>query len=61
MSAWQAAILTTVGAVIGTLLGLLPIRALTIRFTAGPVGASHMPFVADWPFLVLLALGLRCS
>lgn len=58
VSAWQAAILTTVGAVIGTLLGLLPIRALTIRFTAGPVGASHMPFVADWPFLVLLALGL---
>ncbi|WFR67445.1 hypothetical protein P9139_02475 [Curtobacterium flaccumfaciens] len=38
VSAWQAAILTTVGAVIGTLLGLLPIRALTLRFTAGPVG-----------------------
>ncbi len=58
VSAWQAAILTTVGAVIGTLLGLLPIRALTLRFTAGPVGASHMPFVADWPFLALLAIGL---
>lgn len=58
VSAWQAAILTTVGAVIGTLLGLLPIRALTLRFTAGPVGASHMPFVADWPFLALLAVGL---
>ncbi|MBK0297483.1 hypothetical protein IAE22_37275, partial [Bacillus sp. S34] len=42
----------------GTLLGLLPIRALTLRFTAGPVGASHMPFVADWPFLALLAVGL---
>ena len=58
VSAWQAAILTTVGAVIGTLLGLLPIRALTLRFTAGPVGASHMPFVADWPFLASLAIGL---
>jgi hypothetical protein len=58
VSAWQAAILTTVGAVIGTLLGLLPIRALTLRFTAGPVGTSHMPFVADWPFLALLAVGL---
>lgn len=58
VSAWQAAILTTVGAVIGTLLGLLPIRALTLRFTAGPIGASHMPFVADWPFLALLAVGL---
>ena len=58
VSAWQAAILTTVGAVIGTLLGLLPIRALTLRFTSGPAGASHMPFVADWPVLALLALGL---
>ncbi|SDQ12276.1 FtsX-like permease family protein [Curtobacterium sp. UNCCL20] len=58
VSAWQAAILTTVGAVIGTLLGLLPIRALTLRFTAGPVGTSHLPFVADWPVLALLALGL---
>lgn len=58
VSAWQAAILTTVGAVIGTLLGLLPIRALTLRFTSGPVGATHMPFVADWPVLALLALGL---
>jgi hypothetical protein len=58
VSAWQAAILTTVGAVIGTLLGLLPIRALTLRFTSGPPGVSHMPFVADWPVLALLALGL---
>ncbi|WIB77459.1 ABC transporter permease [Curtobacterium sp. MCPF17_002] len=58
VSAWQAAILTTVGAVIGTLLGLLPIRALTLRFTSGPAGVSHMPFVADWPVLALLALGL---
>ncbi|MGN8049201.1 hypothetical protein ACTJKO_05885 [Curtobacterium sp. 22159] len=58
VSAWQAAILTTVGAVIGTVLGLLPIRALTLRFTAGPVGTTHMPFVADWPVLALLAIGL---
>ncbi|WP_420369149.1 FtsX-like permease family protein [Curtobacterium sp. L1-20] len=58
VSAWQAAILTSVGAVIGTLLGLLPIRALTLRFTAGPEGTTHMPFVADWPFLALLAIGL---
>lgn len=58
VSAWQAAILTTVGAVIGTLLGLLPIRALTLRFTSGPPGVSHMPFVPDWPVLALLALGL---
>ncbi|MBT2502095.1 ABC transporter permease [Curtobacterium sp. ISL-83] len=58
VSTWQAAILTVVGAVIGTLLGLLPIRALTLRFTAGPVGATHMPFVPDWPVLLLLAIGL---
>lgn len=58
VSAWQAAILTTVGAVVGTVLGLLPIRALTLRFGDGPVGTSHMPFVADWPVLALLALGL---
>lgn len=57
-TAWQAAILTTVGAVVGTLLGLLPIRALTLRFDAGPAGTSHMPFVADWPVLALLAIGL---
>lgn len=58
VSAWQAAILTTVGAVVGTVLGLLPVRALTLRFDSGPVGTSHMPFVADWPVLALLALGL---
>ena len=58
VSAWQAAILTTVGAVVGTLLGLLPIRALTLRFTAGPPGTLHMPFVADWPVLAVLAIGL---
>lgn len=58
VSAWQAAILTSIGAVVGTLLGLLPIRALTLRFDSGPVGASHMPFAADWPLLALLALGL---
>jgi putative ABC transport system permease protein len=58
VSAWQAAILAGVGAVVGTLLGLLPIRALTLRFTAGPVGATHMPFVPDWPVLALLAIGL---
>ncbi len=54
----QAAILTTVGAVVGTLLGLLPIRALTLRFDGGPTGTTHLPFVADWPVLALLALGL---
>ena len=58
VSAWQAAILTTVGAVVGTLLGLLPIRALTLRFDGGPTGTTHLPFVADWPVLALLALGL---
>ncbi|MFS0728700.1 FtsX-like permease family protein [Curtobacterium sp. 1P10AnD] len=57
-TAWQAAILTTVGAVIGTVLGLLPIRALTLRFGETPPGVSHMPFVADWPVLALLAIGL---
>ncbi|MFJ4220314.1 FtsX-like permease family protein [Curtobacterium luteum] len=57
-TAWQAAILTTVGAVVGTVLGLLPIRALTLRFDAGPSGTTHMPFVADWPVLALLAIGL---
>lgn len=58
VSAWQAAILTTIGAVVGTLLGLLPIRAVTLRFGDGPLGATHMPFVADWPLLALLAVGL---
>lgn len=58
VSAWQAAILTTIGAVVGTLLGLLPIRAVTLRFGDGPLGATHMPFVPDWPLLALLALGL---
>ncbi|WP_289471502.1 ABC transporter permease [Curtobacterium subtropicum] len=58
VSAWQAAILTTVGAVVGTLLGLLPIRALTLRFDGGPTGTTHLPSVADWPVLALLALGL---
>ncbi|ROP72547.1 ABC transporter permease [Curtobacterium sp. PhB115] len=58
VSTWQAAILASVGAVIGTLLGLLPIRALTLRFGDGPVGTSHMPFVPDWPVLALLAIGL---
>lgn len=58
VSAWQAAILTTIGAVVGTLLGLLPIRALTLRPGGGPVGTTHMPFVADWPVLALLAVGL---
>ncbi|WNY33043.1 hypothetical protein Q9Q99_12440 [Curtobacterium flaccumfaciens] len=58
MSTWQAAILATVGSVIGTLLGLLPIRALTLRFTESPVGVNHMPFVPDWPVLALLAIGL---
>jgi len=58
VSAWQAAILTSIGAVVGTLLGLLPIRALTLRFTGGPTGTTHMPFVADWPVLALLAVGL---
>lgn len=58
VSTWQAAILATVGSVIGTLLGLLPIRALTLRFTESPVGVNHMPFVPDWPVLALLAVGL---
>lgn len=58
VSTWQAAILATVGSVIGTLLGLLPIRALTLRFTESPVGVNHMPFVPDWPVLALLAIGL---
>lgn len=58
VSAWQAAILTTVGAVVGTLLGLLPIRALTLRFTESAPGVTHLPFVADWPMLAVLALGL---
>lgn len=58
VSAWQAAILTTIGAVVGTLLGLLPIRALTLRPGGGPAGTTHMPFVADWPVLALLAVGL---
>ncbi|WIE64832.1 ABC transporter permease [Curtobacterium sp. MCLR17_036] len=58
VSTWQAAILTTVGAVIGTLLGLLPIRALTIRFGEQAAGVNHLPFVPDWPVLGLLAIGL---
>ncbi|ROS68763.1 ABC-type lipoprotein release transport system permease subunit [Curtobacterium sp. PhB172] len=58
VSTWQAAILASVGAVIGTLLGLLPMRALTLRFTEPAVGSNHMPFVPDWSMLALLAIGL---
>ncbi|MCA5924067.1 ABC transporter permease [Curtobacterium oceanosedimentum] len=58
VSTWQAAILATVGSVIGTLLGLLPIRALTLRFAQGPDAVNHLPFVPDWPVLALLAIGL---
>lgn len=58
VSAWQAAILTSVGSVVGALLGLLPIRALTLRFGPTPAGVTHMPFVPDWPTLALLAIGL---
>ncbi|MBF4608181.1 ABC transporter permease [Curtobacterium sp. VKM Ac-1393] len=58
VSTWQAAILASVGAVIGTLLGLLPIRALTLRFSAPAAGSSHLPFVPDWSMLALLGIGL---
>ncbi|MGU3408471.1 FtsX-like permease family protein [Microbacterium sp. M1A1_1b] len=58
VSTWQAAILTVLGAVVGTVFGLLPIRALTLRFTQAPVGVTHTPFAPDWTTLVLLAVGL---
>ena len=58
VSTWQAAILTAVGAVVGTLLGLLPVRALTLRFTETPAGVRHLPFAPDWTVLALLAIGL---
>ncbi|MFJ3382680.1 MULTISPECIES: FtsX-like permease family protein [unclassified Curtobacterium] len=58
ISTWQAAILSAVGAVIGTALGLLPIRALTLRFSDSAAGVTHTPFAPDWTMLVLLALGL---
>ncbi len=58
ISTWQAAILTLVGAVVGTLLGLLPIRALTLRLTATPEGVQHLPFAPDWPVMAVLAVGL---
>ncbi|MFK4481621.1 FtsX-like permease family protein [Curtobacterium sp. AB7] len=58
VSTWQAAILASVGAVIGTLLGLLPIRALTLRFTTPVSGTNHLPFAPDWTTLALLAIGL---
>jgi ABC-type lipoprotein release transport system permease subunit len=58
ISTWQAAILTLVGAVVGTLLGLLPIRALTLRLTATPDGVQHLPFAPDWSVMAVLAVGL---
>ena len=58
VSTWQAAILAAVGALVGAALGLLPIRALTLRFTETPAGVTHMPFAPDWVVLAVLAVGL---
>jgi putative ABC transport system permease protein len=58
VSTWQAAVLTFVGAVVGVAFGLLPLRALTLRFAAAPTGTTHMAFVVDPWMLLLLAVGL---
>ncbi|GAA1493027.1 FtsX-like permease family protein [Curtobacterium herbarum] len=58
VSTWQAAVLTLVGSLIGVALGMLPLRALTLRFTPTPLGVSHLPFAPDPTSLVVLAIGL---
>ncbi|PZF69016.1 hypothetical protein DEJ33_01225 [Curtobacterium sp. MCPF17_047] len=58
VSTWQAAVLTLVGSLVGVALGVLPLRALTLRFTPTPLGVSHLPFAPDPTSLVVLALGL---
>lgn len=58
VSTWQAGLLTGVGAVVGVLLGLLPLRGLTLRFTAPPKGTSHLAFVVDPLVLAALVVGL---
>ncbi|NII41471.1 putative membrane protein YeaQ/YmgE (transglycosylase-associated protein family) [Curtobacterium flaccumfaciens] len=58
VSTWQAAVLTLVGSLVGVVLGVLPLRALTLRFTPTPLGVSHLPFAPDPTTLVVLALGL---
>jgi len=58
VSTWQAGVLTLVGALVGVVLGILPLRALTLRFTATPTGVVHMPFAPDPLTLLVLAVGL---
>jgi putative ABC transport system permease protein len=58
VSTWQAAVLTLVGSLVGVALGVLPLRALTLRFTPTPIGVSHLPFAPDPTSLVVLAIGL---
>jgi hypothetical protein len=58
VSTWQAGVLTLVGAVVGVLFGVLPLRALTLRFTPTPTGVVHMPFAPDPLTLLVLAVGL---
>jgi putative ABC transport system permease protein len=58
VSTWQAAVLTLVGSLVGVALGILPLRALTLRFTPTPLGVSHLPFAPDPTSLVVLAVGL---
>ncbi|QWS33295.1 ABC transporter permease [Curtobacterium aetherium] len=58
VSTWQAAVLTLVGSLVGVALGILPLRALTLRFTPTPTGVVHMPFAPDPVSLAVLALGL---
>ncbi|MDN4649541.1 FtsX-like permease family protein [Curtobacterium sp. PsM8] len=58
VSTWQAAVLTLVGSLVGVALGVLPLRALTLRFTPTPLGVSHLPFAPDPTSLVVLAIGL---
>ncbi|WIB26435.1 ABC transporter permease [Curtobacterium sp. MCSS17_015] len=58
VSTWQAAVLTLVGSLVGVVLGTLPLRALTLRFTPTPDGVVHMPFALDPVSLAVLGLGL---
>jgi putative ABC transport system permease protein len=58
VSTWQAGVLTLVGALVGVVLGVLPLRALTLRFTPTPTGVVHMPFAPDPLTLLVLAVGL---
>ncbi|WP_375400796.1 FtsX-like permease family protein [uncultured Amnibacterium sp.] len=50
---WQTLSITITGAVLGVLLGLIPVAAIALQH-----GQTAIPFVAPWPQLAAAAIGL---